>query len=131
MVRVTGLEPARVAHQILSLARLPIPPHPHGVEQVTGIEPAFSAWEADVITIILHLHNKFIIHYFFPNVNYPNRYFFDNITGRNQKAYAVSADKNKHLTKYRFRFIIDIIPYQYDLRDNIMNNINRKAGKNK
>ncbi len=80
MVRVTGLEPARVAHQILSLARLPIPPHPHGVEQVTGIEPAFSAWEADVITIILHLHNKFIIHYFFPNVNYPNRYFFDNIT---------------------------------------------------
>ena len=28
MVRVTGLEPARGAHQILSLARLPIPPYP-------------------------------------------------------------------------------------------------------
>ena len=29
MVRMTGLEPARRWHQILSLARLPIPPHPH------------------------------------------------------------------------------------------------------
>ena len=29
MVRVTGLEPARRGHQILSLACLPIPPHPH------------------------------------------------------------------------------------------------------
>ena len=28
LVRVTGLEPARGNHQILSLARLPIPPHP-------------------------------------------------------------------------------------------------------
>ncbi len=28
VVRVTGLEPARRRHQILSLARLPIPPHP-------------------------------------------------------------------------------------------------------
>ena len=28
LVRVTGLEPARPGHQILSLARLPIPPHP-------------------------------------------------------------------------------------------------------
>ena len=28
-MRMTGLEPAREAHQILSLARLPIPPHPH------------------------------------------------------------------------------------------------------
>lgn len=30
MVRVVGLEPTRpCGHQILSLARLPIPPHPH------------------------------------------------------------------------------------------------------
>ena len=29
LVRVTGLEPARGCHQILSLARLPVPPHPH------------------------------------------------------------------------------------------------------
>jgi hypothetical protein len=29
MVRMTGLEPARLGHQILSLARLPVPPHPH------------------------------------------------------------------------------------------------------
>ena len=30
MVRVEGLEPPRpCGHQILSLARLPIPPHPH------------------------------------------------------------------------------------------------------
>lgn len=28
LVRVTGLEPARRRHQILSLARLPVPPHP-------------------------------------------------------------------------------------------------------
>ena len=28
LVRVTGVEPARRGHQILSLARLPIPPHP-------------------------------------------------------------------------------------------------------
>src|SRR5450830_304037 len=32
VVRVRGLEPSRAkAHQILSLARLPVPPHPHGV----------------------------------------------------------------------------------------------------
>ena len=29
LVRMTGLEPARSYHKILSLARLPIPPHPH------------------------------------------------------------------------------------------------------
>ena len=29
LVRATGLEPARGNHQILSLARLPIPPRPH------------------------------------------------------------------------------------------------------
>ena len=29
LVRATGLEPARRGHQILSLARLPIPPRPH------------------------------------------------------------------------------------------------------
>ena len=29
LVRITGLEPARRRHQILSLARLPIPPYPH------------------------------------------------------------------------------------------------------
>ena len=29
VVRATGLEPARGSHQILSLARLPIPPRPH------------------------------------------------------------------------------------------------------
>ena len=29
MVRATGVEPARRGHQILSLARLPIPPRPH------------------------------------------------------------------------------------------------------
>lgn len=28
LVRLTGLEPARRRHQILSLARLPIPPQP-------------------------------------------------------------------------------------------------------
>ena len=30
-MRMTGLEPARRGHQILSLARLPIPPHPQNV----------------------------------------------------------------------------------------------------
>ena len=29
LVRLTGLEPARRGHQILNLARLPIPPQPH------------------------------------------------------------------------------------------------------
>ena len=29
LVRITGVEPARRRHQILSLARLPIPPYPH------------------------------------------------------------------------------------------------------
>ena len=29
LVRVKGLEPSRRRHQILSLARLPIPPYPH------------------------------------------------------------------------------------------------------
>ena len=29
LVRVTGLEPARLGHQNLNLARLPIPPYPH------------------------------------------------------------------------------------------------------
>ena len=29
IMRITGLEPARRRHQILSLARLPIPPYPH------------------------------------------------------------------------------------------------------
>ena len=31
LVRVSGVEPAREAHQILSLARLPIPPYPRVV----------------------------------------------------------------------------------------------------
>lgn len=26
------------------------------MEQITGIEPASSAWEADVLTIVLYLH---------------------------------------------------------------------------
>ena len=30
MVRVTGFEPAWINRQILSLVRLPVPPHPHG-----------------------------------------------------------------------------------------------------
>ena len=29
LVRITGVEPARLGHQILNLARLPIPPYPH------------------------------------------------------------------------------------------------------
>ena len=32
LVRITGLEPARHRHQILSLARLPIPPYPHDLK---------------------------------------------------------------------------------------------------
>ena len=32
MVQMTGLEPARRGHQILSLARLPIPPHLQGMK---------------------------------------------------------------------------------------------------
>ena len=35
LVRITGLEPARRRHQILNLARLPIPPYPH-VQQFCG-----------------------------------------------------------------------------------------------
>ena len=35
MVRMTGLEPARRGHQLLRLARLPIPPHPHMVYSLT------------------------------------------------------------------------------------------------
>lgn len=31
-MRITGLEPARRRHQILSLARLPIPPYPHDLK---------------------------------------------------------------------------------------------------
>ena len=34
LVRVTGLEPARGKHQILSLARLPIPPHPRDARDI-------------------------------------------------------------------------------------------------
>ena len=30
MVQVTGIEPARRGHQILNLARLPVPPHLRG-----------------------------------------------------------------------------------------------------
>ena len=36
MVRVTGVEPAREAHQILSLARLPIPPYPRVAPATRG-----------------------------------------------------------------------------------------------
>ena len=35
LVRATGLEPARRGHQILSLARLPIPPRPHSLTIIT------------------------------------------------------------------------------------------------
>ena len=35
LVRVTGVEPARRGHQILSLARLPIPPHPHSLHIIS------------------------------------------------------------------------------------------------
>ena len=38
VVRLEGLEPPRTGRQILSLVRLPIPPHPH-VELAIGIEP--------------------------------------------------------------------------------------------
>ena len=31
LVRVKGLEPPRTRHQILSLARLPVPPYPHKI----------------------------------------------------------------------------------------------------
>ena len=36
-LRMTGIEPARHGHQILSLARLPVPPHPR-----TLIRPYFA-----------------------------------------------------------------------------------------
>ena len=36
LVRVTGVEPAREAHQILSLARLPIPPYPRVAAATRG-----------------------------------------------------------------------------------------------
>ena len=35
LVRMTGLEPARSYHKILSLARLPIPPHPQSFISLT------------------------------------------------------------------------------------------------
>jgi hypothetical protein len=40
MVRVEGLEPPRTRRQILSLVRLPIPPHPHiNLVEDGGFEP--------------------------------------------------------------------------------------------
>ena len=40
MVRVEGLEPPRTRRQILSLVRLPIPPHPHiKLVEDGGFEP--------------------------------------------------------------------------------------------
>lgn len=30
------------------------------MEQITGIEPASSAWEADVLTIVLYLRDTFL-----------------------------------------------------------------------
>jgi hypothetical protein len=78
-VRAAGVEPARAhAHQVLSLARLPITPRPRappgnrtpfprlrvgcftaiarGAEPHAGIEPAFLAWKASTLAIVLVRH---------------------------------------------------------------------------
>ena len=77
-VRAAGVEPARAhAHQVLSLARLPITPRPRAppgnrtpfppiksrvlhrysprrlLEPHAGIEPAFLAWKASTLAIVL------------------------------------------------------------------------------
>ena len=49
-MRITGLEPALRRNQILNLARLPIPPYPQE-KRMTGIEPAYPAWEAGVLPL--------------------------------------------------------------------------------
>lgn len=46
LVRVTGLEPARLGHQNLNLARLPIPPYPHIVLLLYDIRRHLSSAEA-------------------------------------------------------------------------------------
>ena len=40
LVRITGLEPARRRHQILNLARLPIPPYPLIFKNKTAETPS-------------------------------------------------------------------------------------------
>lgn len=45
LVRVTGLEPARLGHQNLNLARLPIPPYPHIVFLLYDIRRHLSSTE--------------------------------------------------------------------------------------
>ena len=44
-MRVTGLEPARLGHQNLNLARLPIPPYPHIVLLLYDIRRHLSSTE--------------------------------------------------------------------------------------
>src|SRR5699024_9934558 len=66
LVRITGLEPARVSHQNLNLARLPIPPYPpiiyadafphYFIKKVTTtrvmrIELTYLAWKASVLPL--------------------------------------------------------------------------------
>lgn len=47
VVRVTGLEPARRRHRILSPARLPIPPHPLTVKNYTSFKKNCQAKQAN------------------------------------------------------------------------------------
>ena len=59
MVPVTGLEPARTRHLILSQACLPVSPHRHikqgtnSLDPEVGIEPTFSIYQIDDLTFCL------------------------------------------------------------------------------
>ena len=48
-------KPYAISHKNLNLACLPIPSIPH-MEQVMGIEPTSSAWKADILAVVRHLH---------------------------------------------------------------------------
>ena len=72
MVRMTGIEPAHQRYQILSLARLPIPPHPQKYIKVYHIcfrmsstnifdFPHYPYTLIDNISIFLCANNKFFI----------------------------------------------------------------------
>lgn len=54
-MRLKGLEPLP-EDQILSLARLPVPPQAQILERVMGIEPTSKDWKSLTLTVVLYPH---------------------------------------------------------------------------
>ena len=68
MVRVAGLEPARLQNrQILSLLRLPIPPHPHILAEGVGFEPTHNGFRdrRATDTLPLNIYEKYKVYFSF------------------------------------------------------------------